>query len=176
MRPSPAQARAGGAAGALVALLCQLEGVLKELDDSEYRCERAKGVSGSIGGHVRHLLDHVNALFPALAGRAVNYDTRCRGTDVEHRVDAALSAIDDACQRLAQLTDEELGRSVSLSIAVSTTGSSIETTSTFERELAFVVSHTVHHFAIIALLLREAGEEVPPRFGYAPTTPDTRAA
>jgi uncharacterized damage-inducible protein DinB len=39
------------------------------------------------------------------------------------------------------------------------------------RELAFVVSHTIHHCAVIALLLRDLGVAVPPRFGYAPSTP-----
>jgi uncharacterized damage-inducible protein DinB len=42
--------------------------------------------------------------------------------------------------------------------------------------VAFVVSHTIHHLAVIALLLRDLAVEVPPRFGYAPTTPDFATA
>jgi len=40
------------------------------------------------------------------------------------------------------------------------------------RELAFVMNHTIHHQAIIALLLEFQGREpLDDRFGYAPSTP-----
>ena len=42
--------------------------------------------------------------------------------------------------------------------------------STIERELKFLVSHTVHHYAIIALQLRHQGVEPGPEFGVAPST------
>ena len=43
--------------------------------------------------------------------------------------------------------------------------------STLRRELAFVISHTVHHQALIAMLLAVAGLQVPESFGLAPSTP-----
>jgi uncharacterized damage-inducible protein DinB len=43
--------------------------------------------------------------------------------------------------------------------------------STLARELAFVVSHTIHHQAIIGLLLAVHGHTVPDRFGHSPSTP-----
>ena len=42
--------------------------------------------------------------------------------------------------------------------------------STIERELQFLASHTVHHFTVIALLLRLDGVEVDADFGVAPST------
>jgi hypothetical protein len=39
-----------------------------------------------------------------------------------------------------------------------------------ERELQFLLSHTVHHFALVALLLRAQGFEVSADFGVAPST------
>ena len=39
------------------------------------------------------------------------------------------------------------------------------------RELAFVVQHTIHHAALIAVLLDILGVRVPADFGYAPSTP-----
>jgi uncharacterized damage-inducible protein DinB len=39
------------------------------------------------------------------------------------------------------------------------------------RELAFVINHTIHHQALIAVLLAWHGIEVAPRFGVAPSTP-----
>jgi hypothetical protein len=43
-------------------------------------------------------------------------------------------------------------------------------TSSLARELRSVASHTVHHFALVALQLRLAGVAVDPRFGVAPST------
>jgi hypothetical protein len=39
-----------------------------------------------------------------------------------------------------------------------------------DRELAFVISHTVHHNAIIGILAKLLGAEVSAEFGYAPST------
>jgi hypothetical protein len=38
--------------------------------------------------------------------------------------------------------------------------------------LAFVVSHTIHHQAMIGVLLATRGHTVPHRFGLAPSTPN----
>jgi uncharacterized damage-inducible protein DinB len=43
--------------------------------------------------------------------------------------------------------------------------------STLAREVLFVISHTVHHQALIAVLLAAAGRTVPDTFGLAPSTP-----
>ncbi|MFW5688937.1 MAG: hypothetical protein ACOC1U_05120, partial [Spirochaetota bacterium] len=52
----------------------------------------------------------------------------------------------------------------------SASGSAVEAASTLERELAVLASHTVHHYAIIALLLRVQDVDVPASFGVAPST------
>ena len=38
------------------------------------------------------------------------------------------------------------------------------------RELAFVLSHTVHHNALIRVMVKLLGADVPADFGYAPST------
>jgi hypothetical protein len=42
--------------------------------------------------------------------------------------------------------------------------------SSVARELQALSTHTVHHFALIAVALRAHGVEVPPDFGYSPAT------
>jgi hypothetical protein len=42
--------------------------------------------------------------------------------------------------------------------------------STVRRELQFLLSHTVHHFALIAVLLERFEIAVPDDFGIAPST------
>jgi uncharacterized damage-inducible protein DinB len=39
-----------------------------------------------------------------------------------------------------------------------------------ERELAFVVSHTIHHNALIRVMVKLIGADVASDFGYAPST------
>ena len=54
----------------LTALLGQIEWVLQRVDDRDYTVQRAAGISGSIGSHIRQSLDHVVALTAgAAAGR-----------------------------------------------------------------------------------------------------------
>ena len=54
---------------------------------------------------------------------------------------------------------------------ISPSGETVTGWSTLARELAFVVSHTIHHQAIIAVLLALHGHAVPERFGHSPSTP-----
>jgi hypothetical protein len=50
----------------------------------------------------------------------------------------------------------------------------IVTRSSISREIAFLVSHTIHHNAIVAQMLEARGRNVATRFGLAPATPDSR--
>ena len=155
----------------MVSLLDQLATVVAHLDDSHYRSVRAREVSGSVGGHVRHCLDHVAALVRGLANGHVDYDARVRGTAVESRRDAALAEI----ARLIDCLREVARCSPDTPVWVDV-GSPDFAPSTLARELAFISSHTTHHFALVALLLHDIGVRVPPRFGYAPSTPSPELA
>jgi uncharacterized damage-inducible protein DinB len=44
------------------------------------------------------------------------------------------------------------------------------TRSTVARELQFLLSHTVHHYALVAIRLRLAGREPAAGFGVSPST------
>ena len=48
--------------------------------------------------------------------------------------------------------------------------------SSVSREIEFVHSHTIHHYAVIARLIAEAGESVSNDFGVAPSTLRFRTA
>ena len=159
----------------LTALLGQIEWVLQRVDDRDYTVQRAVGISGSIGSHIRHSLDHVVALTAGAAAGRIDYDLRRRGTAVESCRASALLELDRIARELRTLTSSDLDRSLELVAAMDQDGTQLTAATSVGRELAFVMSHTIHHLAVIALLLRDLGIEVPPRFGYAPTTP-TRSA
>ena len=62
------------------------------------------------------------------------------------------------------------GMEPSLRIKVDAADESSWGTSSVERELQFLRSHTVHHFALIAVILRLSGVEPDEQFGVAPST------
>jgi uncharacterized damage-inducible protein DinB len=152
-------------------LLNDLAAVLVEIDGSAYVATPAAAVSGSIGAHVRHTLDHVAALAFSTPMATLAYDHRERGTDVESDPAAALRQIVRLKAALKQLSLRGLDDPVQVESVVSSSGESSIAWSSLRRELAFVVSHTIHHQAIIALLLAFQGIGTPDRFGYAPSTP-----
>lgn len=156
---------------ALTQLLDDLTAVLIELPVDAYVARPAGRVSGSIWGHVRHTLDHVAAWLSASPSRVLAYDHRERGTAVETDPSAAVRLILHLKAGLAERASDDLSVPLLVTSAVTTDGASVTGWSTLARELAFVISHTIHHHALVALLLERQGYAPPDRFGYAPSTP-----
>jgi uncharacterized damage-inducible protein DinB len=161
---------ASGVVDALKAALQSLREVLAQLDADAYQSASSRA-SGSVGGHVRHCLDHVGALVSASCGAELTYDSRLRGTPVERDPSVAMAAIDRVCFQLDKLQQRPFERAVRLRFLARPSGPAAELTSTLGREVAFVLQHTIHHCAIVAILLEREGIAVPERFGYAPSTP-----
>jgi hypothetical protein len=160
-----------GPSGALIALLEQLRELLSRMPSSVYRACPAPHVSGSVGEHVRHCLDHVDALASAAAVDELTYDHRRRGTRVEADPNAAVEQIERLAHEVNMLATRGLGRPISVSSVLARGGGAQTSRSSVGRELAFVVSHTTHHLAIIALLLDQLGWQCPEGFGLAPSSP-----
>jgi uncharacterized damage-inducible protein DinB len=150
--------------------LDELMRLVRALPADAYR-SRTSRVSGSVGEHVRHVLDHVSSLVDGDGSAVLSYDHRSRGTAVETEPHAALremARLDAALQQW----DQPLDGAVAVAAILTANGGSITGRSTLARELAFVMSHTIHHQAIVALLLEQQGAPVPgDGFGYAPSSP-----
>ena len=71
------------AAGALADCLGELASVLERVSDLDYVARPPGGVSGAIGAHVRHCLDHVNAVLEPAPDGVVRYDGRRRHATLE---------------------------------------------------------------------------------------------
>ena len=157
--------------GVLAHLLEEMARVVTQLNPEEYCGSAVPGVSGSIGGHVRHCLDHVHALELGLERGMVDYDQRRRNTSIEREREIAVLGLMAAAARANEIADTSLGRRVVVRSLISASGQSVEGASTVARELAFVISHTIHHNAQIALLAHRAGpSRLPECFGVAPST------
>jgi uncharacterized damage-inducible protein DinB len=160
----------------LLVLLHQLRKLIERLDDDTYRVPAPGRTSGGVGGHVRHCLDHVSALLASTQTGVCAYDRRARGTEVEHSRAAAVAAIQSLSGELCGLGADALARPVDVETQVDEDGTTFVAPSSVCRELAFVMSHTVHHNAIIGQLLGARGVEPGARFGLAPSTPSDSAA
>lgn len=154
----------------LASSLDDLARVIRPLTRDDFG-RRDRASSGSIGSHVRHCLDHVEALERALVRGVCCYDDRVRGTAVEDDPAVACARL-RACQmRLNALDAETLQTPLSLAARIDVHGTTVRAMTTVAREVTFVLSHTVHHAALIAVLLEDLGLDRPERFGLAPTTP-----
>jgi uncharacterized damage-inducible protein DinB len=149
---------------------------------------QANGEDAAIGQHVRHILDHYACLLGATEGRVgatagrVDYTRRAREELIGCCPEAAIARIDVTRQRIARLRDttgdslEPRGEGLRMEVIFTPARTDAEPvqrrlTSTLERELMFVLSHTIHHMALIAVLLRREGTVlIPSGFGVAPST------
>jgi uncharacterized damage-inducible protein DinB len=155
---------------ALKGQLSSLRGLVATIPEHTFRAAPS-GSSGSVGEHVRHCLDHVRALTAAVNADEFSYDSRLRGTLVETDPAAAIEEIDRLVQALDNLKDEALSRRLSLRTLICRGSAPVSVRTTLEREAAFVVQHTIHHCATMAVLLERMRVAVPHDFGYAPSTP-----
>jgi len=124
----------------------------------------------SVGQHMRHSLQHFAALLTSEAGAIVKYDERIRGNAVETDVSEARSFIRELLDSLDSLGPADLDRSVLVRFMLNSDMLEHDFPSTLERELFFVVHHSVHHDATISAILKEQSFPVPDTFGRAPST------
>jgi len=166
----PQRATSATAATALCHLLRELKSIVRKLNDLQFTKRPVGVVASSIGSHVRHCLDHVAALLRSVETGELNYDDRARGTAVESSRFAAIEAIEDLVRQLSGITAEYLDRAILVRVLLFPGSAPTDVQSSFGRELAFVISHTIHHNALVAAMLRTLGIDPPERFGYAPST------
>jgi hypothetical protein len=156
--------------------LTQGRELLDQLSDEIYTRAMPPIFNYGIGSHVRHLLDFHTAFLRDLESGRIDYDTRERDISVEKNLDAALAKIDSLIERLQalEMTNDDWPLLVRLEDA-----SADEPTwsqSTFLREMQFLQSHTVHHYALIAMMLSLQSVAVSPGFGVATSTLKQRRA
>jgi len=129
------------------------------------------GTFGSgVGPHMRHVLDHYASFISGVESGTINYDDRERDTLVERSLDACIGK---ARELLAILHGLAIDGEAPVEVIVSANtfgGKDDLSESTFARELQFLASHTVHHYALIAIASRMQGIIPDKRFGIAPST------
>ncbi len=156
------------AARANLVLVAQGIEVVQRLGVAHYTVPVAGCFNSSAGGHFRHAIEHYQALIGALEEGELDYENRARDIRIETEADHAVAIwreIESGLKHFAGggVTDR------TLRLAAETSEGGVLVTS-LARELEFLVNHTVHHFALIAVIAHAHGVVLPADFGMAPST------
>lgn len=149
-------------------ILQQGKTLLQNLDDAAYQHCSENVFNSSVGSHVRHNLDHYSNFLKGIKTGKINYDNRQRDLLIETKRIAAINLINEICNHLNTLDEPAKPLQIWLADTESLDGKWI--TTTVLRELEFLMSHTIHHYAIITIMCRLEGLAVEKGFGIAPST------
>jgi hypothetical protein len=150
---------------------CLRQGIdfLDHLPPALFR-KKCPGVFNStIGGHFRHNLDHYAAFIKGYSTGRVDYDDRGRNRETELDPEAARKQLGSQLDRLSHITEKDLEKA--LQIRMDDGGESAWSRTTVRRELQFLLSHTIHHYAlVVSISTANDYNTFPPKFGVAPST------
>lgn len=148
-----------------MALLDQAITLVGDQPEGQYSRACKEVFSSTIGQHIRHCVEHYEEFLTAMEeGRHLDYEKRPRDLRLETDTSEALRRLAAIRASLGELSDE--GRSV----GVLDTGATAPSPSSAAREMQYLLSHTVHHFALIAVIAGLGGMSIPSDFGVAPST------
>jgi hypothetical protein len=161
-----------------VAWLRQADALLIRISDAVYTVYPRGLAPHKAGAHLRHILEFYESFLVGLAGGRVDYDARKRDLSVETSRQAAQARIRLLIHQLETEPALRIDSLVSVRIEDSA-GSRLPDpymVSSVGRELQVLSSHTIHHFALMAMTLRALGVAMDPDFGVAPSTLRYRAS
>ena len=153
-----------------IELLQQVIALVKLIDETIFVSTSSISPRGSIGAHLRHILDFYDCLLAGLESGQVDYNRRKRDPQIEGNSDYAIEKIEATIQRLRLVSFSDEQRQITVSTEQDPTGSYFWCYSSVLRELVFLESHTVHHYSLIAMILRLHGIEPAEGFGVAAST------
>ncbi|MEM7790135.1 MAG: DinB family protein [Verrucomicrobiota bacterium] len=150
--------------------LLQEHDLLTHLSDEQYAAPGQGYYKSSVGMHIRHNLDHFGAFFEGLSSGRIDYESRERNTLIEESTQTAQALINTYIEELQNFS---LEANSALYIREED-GAPLKEASWIEsscgRELQFLLGHSVHHHAIIAMMIVQNGFSLPAGFGVAPST------
>ncbi len=171
----------GGAVRDNLAALGQALGLLAGLDAELYTRPVPACFNSTAGAHLRHVIEHYTSFLSGVRGGLVDYEARARDSRIETEPGYALACIERLGVELRELADD--GRNRRLRVRSETAGGPDRepdangtereepwADSCVLRELEYLLSHTVHHYALIGVICGLAGHAVPKDFGLAPST------
>jgi len=123
-------------------------------------------VTSSIGKHTRHIIDYYTCFFRHLAVDYINYDDRPRVNSIETTPHRACEERNNVASHFGSFDAYRI-KPVYVYISTTPDEEAAPIESSLHREL---LSHILHHMAVVQLLLNTLGVTVDPEFAFAPST------
>jgi len=141
--------------------------LLQQLGQDRYSHRIPLCYNASVGGHMRHIIEHYQSFLRGLVDGEIDYEKRARDPLVENDPTYATDILESITEQLDEWSGLLTNNGLSL-CAETTLGVATETS--VLRELEFLLSHTIHHYALVAVMARLQGHEPEASFGIAPST------
>ncbi|QDV06961.1 hypothetical protein Poly30_24790 [Planctomycetes bacterium Poly30] len=159
-----------------LAVLRQGVALVSALDSAQFTENAPALALSGVGPHLRHVVDFYQRLLAAVERTElgpnevpeVDYDARERDPRVEIDPEYATAVLRTTIERLQRAASIDRVRN-DAALRVRSDGSPW-VPSNVSRELQSLVSHTVHHYALIAVAVRSGGGDPGSEFGVAPST------
>lgn len=154
-----------------VRILKQGIDLLQNLNDAFYT-HQEEFDRGSVGTHFRHTLDFADNFLNGIKIGKIDYNRRERDINIEQKLDKAVLRFKAVVNELNELPPNIANKQilVRLETAENTSVDADWCISSVLRELEFLQSHTLHHYALIAAKLSGRGIKVDKEFGVSPST------
>lgn len=140
---------------------------IESLSDDQYGAR--VGGRSQPGSHIRHILDHYHSVREGLLSGTVDYDMRRRNCAAESDRAAATLDLNAIKQWLRSVSETPRPLSVKSEVSVCECHT-VSINSDSQRELLYVLNHTIHHMAYVSLLLQANGVKLKREIGLAPAT------
>jgi len=151
-----------------VGWLRQALSLVNQIDDATFSSSPQGLAPHRVGSHLRHVLEFYECFLSGLEASRIDYDARKHDETLERNRHSAAAKICSIIQRLEEASS--LPEDSRLAVRMENADEGVYLSSSVGRELQALSSHTIHHFALIAVTLRLHGLEVDPTFGMSPST------
>lgn len=151
--------------------LVEIKDLLSGLTKEQYSNKLEILTNASVGQHVRHILEFYQCLFAGGETKTVNYDSRQRDLKIETDLFIAKKTIDEIINALLDVK-KDFSVSFKANYSFENEDKSEIIQSSFYRELAYNLEHSIHHQALIKVAITEMklSRLVKETFGFAPST------
>lgn len=128
--------------------LGQLKTFLMQLNNEEYTLPLKVFSQSSLGMHNRHIIEFYQCLLLSGNTSCVNYDKRERNLLLENNVSYAVECIEEVTGKLQSIN---LNQTIELQMDISCNGNEKTVESNVDREMVYLLEHTIHHMAILKM-------------------------
>jgi uncharacterized damage-inducible protein DinB len=153
-----------------VSLLEQLKAICKALEPEDFRSPVPELSEATIGQHIRHALEFYICLMDGRNNRIINYDLRKHDQHIANDPALAQSVI-QSVQEFLEKSEQDFSITYEANFSLDE-GENVRMPSSFFRELAYNIEHTIHHMALLKIAITQHFPycHLPDHFGIASST------